>query len=54
LRFIKLRELPEPQSFETNLMAAVDPGLTMHNLKPNAEIAGIFPAVLGEPLHSAG
>jgi len=27
-------------------MAAVDPGLTMHKLKPNAEIAGISPAVL--------
>jgi hypothetical protein len=35
-------------------MAAVDPGLTMHNLKPNTEIAGISPAVLGKPLHSAG
>jgi hypothetical protein len=46
--------LPAPQYFETNLMAAVDPGLTMHILEPNAEIAGISPAVLGEPLHSAG
>jgi hypothetical protein len=35
-------------------MAAVDPGLTMRNLKPNAEIAGISPTVLGKLLHSAG
>jgi hypothetical protein len=28
------RELSVPQSFETNLTAAVDPGLTMNILKP--------------------
>jgi hypothetical protein len=48
------RELPEPQSFETNLMVAIDPGLTMHILKPNAEIAGISQEVLDKPLHSDG
>jgi hypothetical protein len=35
-------------------MAAIDPGLTMHILKPNAEIAGISQEVLDKPLHSDG
>jgi hypothetical protein len=53
LRLVKLRELPDPQSFEANPMAAVDPGLTMHVLSPIAEMAGISPAVIGQSLHSA-
>jgi len=35
-------------------MAAVDPVLTMHILKPYAEIAGTSPTVIGQPLFSAG
>jgi hypothetical protein len=47
LRIKKLRELPpDPQSFETNLTAAVDTGLTMHMLKSIVENAGRSPAVL--------
>jgi hypothetical protein len=53
LRIIKLRELPDPQSFETNLTAEVDPGLTTHMLKPIVENAGRSPAVLGQRLHPA-
>jgi hypothetical protein len=54
LRIKKLQELPDLHSFETNPMAAVDPVLTMQILRPNAEIAGISPAVIDQPLHSAG
>jgi hypothetical protein len=44
----------DPQPFETNLMAMVDPGLTMPILKPKVEIAGTSAVVLGQALHTGG